>query len=102
MLYSIFKDEDNIIQALLYTYSSRYADQLKNDLLDVKEWKHLYTIYEYLSCFSSATLEAEGHGATLKMALDNIDICLEFLQEQKVYSYTIFFSFLILINFRNR
>ena len=93
MLDAIFDEDDNRnLEVAVNKYSHKYAEQLANDLLETREWIQLRTIYEYLGCFSSATLKAEGHGATLENVLDNMDICWVFLQEQKVcLSYDTYF-----------
>jgi hypothetical protein len=94
MLDAIFDEEDTgrDLQITVSQYYQRHSDELEKDILDTREWQHLRTIYEYLSCFSSATLTAEGHCATLEQVLDNMDICSAYLQEQKViYMISSFF-----------
>jgi hypothetical protein len=97
MLHAIFqKEEDLQVETALSKYSQKHSEQLIDDILDTREWMLLRSIYIYLSCFSSATLVAEGHEATLENVLDNLDICWDYLQQQKVYiMYT---TSLLLIN----
>jgi len=86
MLDTIFHEDVALdLESVVQKYCQVHVSELSNDILDTREWIQLRTIHNFLGCFSSATLTAEGHEATLEHVLDNMDTCWMFLEEQKVY-----------------
>ena len=86
MLDAIFnEDSKQDLEYVINGYIRNQKERLANDQLNIKEWDQLRTIHKYLSVFSYATLNTEGHGGTLEGVLENLDCIYEFLENEKVF-----------------
>jgi hypothetical protein len=86
MLHTIFRTESDgpNIQAVLASFCIQHSQDLALNLLDTKDWLHLQVVHDILECFATATLLSEGHNSTLDIVLENMDICIDVLEDAKV------------------
>jgi hypothetical protein len=91
MLDTIFQEQGNSLdlERIIDKYVQKHIEELSSDVLETKEWTQIRTMYEYLLCFSSATLLAEGHSGALYQILENLDVCQILLNEGKVCRTTV-------------
>ncbi len=62
------------VSGAIDTYSKTWLNDLRDDYLEIKDWKSLREIADFLQPFHRATLETQGLGGTLDRVLWTMDI----------------------------
>ena len=65
-------------------YAKSYFDELSKDYLTPLDWKKLRTIMAFLQPFHRATLETQGHRATLEKVLFTMDVLVQYFKKSMV------------------
>ena len=74
-----------LLVALLYsaaidTFTKAHWKKLQKDFINPQEWMRLYKIKDFLQPFHRATLNTQGHKATLDSVLFTMDILLNYFK----------------------
>ena len=77
-------------------YTKNHFTELSEDYLTPQDWKRLRTIITFLQLFHRATLETQGHQATLEKVLFTMDILVRYFKTTLVSKYSLS-SFLLKI-----
>jgi hypothetical protein len=75
------------------TYTKSHFADLSEDYLTPQDWTRLRMIMTFLQPFHRATLETQGHRATLEKVLFTMDILVQYFKTALVSKYN--FSFLL-------
>ena len=75
-------------------YVKSYFDELSKDYLNPIDWKKLRTIMTFLQPFHRATLETQGHSATLEKVLFTMDVLVQYFKKSIVSKYHSSFKYL--------
>jgi hypothetical protein len=78
------------------TYTKNHFAELSEDYLTPQDWKRLHAIMTFLQPFHRATLETQGHSATLENVLFTMDILVQYFKTALVSKYNLS-SFLLKI-----
>jgi hypothetical protein len=70
-------------------YTKDHLDELTDDYLTPQDWKRLRVIMAFLQPFHRATLETQGHRATLEKVLFTMDILVQYFKTALVSKHTI-------------
>jgi hypothetical protein len=62
------------------TYTKEHFAKLSEDYLTPEDWKRLRTIKDFLQPFHRATLETQGHRATLETVLFTMDVLVRYFK----------------------
>ena len=69
------------------TYTKNHIDDLSEDYLTPADWKRLRMIMTFLQPFHRATLETQGHRATLEKVLFTMDVLVQYFRTALVSKY---------------
>jgi hypothetical protein len=72
-------------------YTKANLDELSEDYLTPEDWKGLCTIMAFLQLFHRATLETQGHRATLEKVLFTMDILAQYFKNALVNIVSYYF-----------
>ena len=70
-------------------YAKSYFNELSKDYLSPVDWKRLHTIMIFLQPFYRATLETQGHRATLEKVLFTMDVLVQYFKKSIVSKYNL-------------
>ena len=69
-----------LFQGTIDTFTKAHFGKLEKDYITPQEWERLHKIKEFLQPFKRATLETQGHKATIDSVLPTIDILLKWFK----------------------
>jgi hypothetical protein len=79
-------------------YTKNHFAELSEDYLTPQDWKRLCTIMTFLQPFHRATLETQGHCATLEKVLFTMDILVQYFKTALVSKHSLSLFLLKIIN----
>jgi hypothetical protein len=71
-------------------YTKSHFDELRDDYLTPQDWERLRTIKTFLQPFHRATLETQGHRATLEKVLFTMDVLIQHFKIALVSEYNLY------------
>ena len=81
---------DPVCKATIDTFTKNHWMKLQKDFITPEEWKKLCLIREFLKLFHKATLNTQGHKATLDSMLFTMDVLLQYFKLALVCSLSSF------------
>ena len=79
-----------VCEAAIDTFTKNHWTKLQKDFITPEEWKKLCLIREFLKPFHKATLNTQGHKATLDSVLFTMDVLLRYFKLALVCSLSSF------------